>query len=40
MRWDGLDWSAGQEEVENSSERGNEPTGAIKCWETTEWLHC
>jgi hypothetical protein len=20
-------------------ELGNEPSGSIKCWETTEWLH-
>jgi hypothetical protein len=25
--------------VETSCERGNEPSGSIKCWETTEWLH-
>jgi hypothetical protein len=25
--------------VESSCERGNEPSGSIKCWETTEWLH-
>jgi hypothetical protein len=25
--------------VESSCERGNEPLGSIKCWETTEWLH-
>jgi hypothetical protein len=24
---------------ESSCERGNEPSGSIKCWETTEWLH-
>jgi hypothetical protein len=25
--------------VESSCERGNEPSGSIKCWETAEWLH-
>jgi hypothetical protein len=25
--------------VESSCERGNEPSGSIKCWESTEWLH-
>jgi hypothetical protein len=25
--------------VESSCERGNEPSGSIKCWETIEWLH-
>jgi hypothetical protein len=25
--------------VESSCECGNEPSGSIKCWETTEWLH-
>jgi hypothetical protein len=24
---------------ESSYERGNEPSGSIKCWETTEWLY-
>jgi hypothetical protein len=24
--------------VESSCERGNEPSGSIKCWESTEWL--
>jgi hypothetical protein len=23
----------------SSCELGNEPSGSIKCWETTEWLH-
>jgi hypothetical protein len=23
----------------SSCERGNEPSGSIKYWETTEWLH-
>jgi hypothetical protein len=25
--------------VESSCELGNEPSGSIKCWETTDWLH-
>jgi hypothetical protein len=25
--------------VESSCGLGNEPSGSIKCWETTEWLH-
>jgi hypothetical protein len=25
--------------VKSSCERGNELSGSIKCWETTEWLH-
>jgi hypothetical protein len=25
--------------VESSCERGNEPSGSIKCWGSTEWLH-
>jgi hypothetical protein len=25
--------------VESSCELGNEPSGSIKCWETTECLH-
>jgi hypothetical protein len=25
--------------VESSCKLGNEPSGSIKCWETTEWLH-
>jgi hypothetical protein len=28
-----------QVRVESSCERCNEPSGCIKCWETTEWLH-
>jgi hypothetical protein len=36
----GLDWSgSGREQVESSCELGNEPSGSIKCWETTKWLH-
>jgi hypothetical protein len=36
----GLDWSgSGQVQVESSCECGNEPSGSIKCWESTEWLH-
>jgi hypothetical protein len=34
----GLDWSgSGYVQVESSCERGNEPSGSIKCWESTEW---
>jgi hypothetical protein len=25
--------------VESSCKHGNEPSGSITCWETTEWLH-
>jgi hypothetical protein len=25
--------------VESSCELGNEPSGSIKCWESTQWLH-
>jgi hypothetical protein len=25
--------------VESSCELGNEPSGSIKSWESTEWLH-
>jgi hypothetical protein len=36
----GLDWSgSGWVQVESCCERGNEPSGSIKCRETTEWLH-
>jgi hypothetical protein len=24
---------------EGSCERGNEPSGSIKCWDVLEWLH-
>jgi hypothetical protein len=35
-----LDWSGlGYGQVESSFEFGIEPSGSIKCWETTEWLH-
>jgi hypothetical protein len=35
-----LHWSgSGQGHVQSSCVRGNEPSGSIKCWETTEWLH-
>jgi hypothetical protein len=26
-------------QVESSCELGNESSGSIKCWESTEWLH-
>jgi hypothetical protein len=38
VSWTGLVWlriGTG----ESSCERGNEPSGCIKCWETFEWLH-
>jgi hypothetical protein len=35
----GLDWICLAQDRYSSSERGNEPVGSIKCWETTEWLH-
>jgi hypothetical protein len=25
--------------VESSCKLGNEPSGSIKCWKFTEWLH-
>jgi hypothetical protein len=25
--------------MESSHECGNEPSGSMSCWETTEWLH-
>jgi hypothetical protein len=25
--------------MKGSCELGNEPSGSIKCWETTEWMH-
>jgi hypothetical protein len=38
MLWTGLAWlrigTSGE-----FCELGNEPSGSIKCWETTEWLH-
>jgi hypothetical protein len=30
---------SGQTQMESSCERGKEPSGPIKCWETTEWLN-
>jgi hypothetical protein len=36
----GLDWpSSGKGQLESSCERGYEPSGSIKCWETIKWLH-
>jgi hypothetical protein len=36
----GVNWSGSETvEVEGSCERGNEPSGSIKCWESTELLH-
>jgi hypothetical protein len=38
MLWTGLVWlRIGK--VESSCELGNDPSGSIKCWESTEWLH-
>jgi hypothetical protein len=37
--WDGMDWIDLAEDrgpVESSCERGNEPSGSIKCWEVPE----
>jgi hypothetical protein len=35
--WCGLDWSvSGQGQVEGSCERGNEPSGSLKFWETMD----
>jgi hypothetical protein len=40
MGWCGLDWSgSGQGQVESSCEHGNEFSGSVKCWKTTELLH-
>jgi hypothetical protein len=39
IEWGGLDWvGLTHVQVESSCELGNEPSGSIKCWETTEWL--
>jgi hypothetical protein len=36
----GLDWSGSEwVQVQSSCERGNEPSGSIKCWASTEWLY-
>jgi hypothetical protein len=38
----GVDWidlALDKEKWKRSCECGNEPSGALKCWETTEWLH-
>jgi hypothetical protein len=40
--WSVVDWiclARDRYRWESSCERGNEPSGSIKCWETTEWLH-
>jgi hypothetical protein len=34
-----VDWIGLAQDRYSSCERGNEPLGSIKCWETTEWLH-
>jgi hypothetical protein len=33
-----MDW-IGLAQVESSCLFGNEPSGSIKCWDITEWLH-
>jgi hypothetical protein len=38
MLWTGLVWLR-IVQVESSCERDNEPSGSIKCWETSEKLH-
>jgi hypothetical protein len=35
----GVDWIGLAQDRYSSCERGNESSGSIKCWETTEWLH-
>jgi hypothetical protein len=36
----GLDWFGSESvQIESACELGNEPSGFIKCWETTDWLH-
>jgi hypothetical protein len=41
--WGGVDWICLAQdtypEVEICCELGNEPSGYIKCWETTEWMY-
>jgi hypothetical protein len=43
IEWGGVDWiDLAQDRDkwrESSCECGSEPSGSIKCWETTEWLH-
>jgi hypothetical protein len=34
-----VDWIGLVQDRYRSCELGNEPSGSIKCWETTEWLH-
>jgi hypothetical protein len=33
------DWIGLAQDRYSSCKLGNEPSGCIKCWETTEWLH-
>jgi hypothetical protein len=37
--WDGMDWIDLAQDREGSCEKGDEPSGFIKCWEVPEWLH-
>jgi hypothetical protein len=40
--WSAVDWiglAQDRVQVEGSCECGNGRSSAIKCWETTEWLH-
>jgi hypothetical protein len=40
IQYNCIDWSdSGQEQVVSSGECGNEPSGSIKCLESTKWLH-
>jgi hypothetical protein len=42
IEWGGMDWlDLAQDGVpaRYSCERGNEPSGSIKCWEVLEWPH-
>jgi hypothetical protein len=34
-----VDWIGLAQDRYSSCELGNEPSGSIKCWESTEWLH-
>jgi hypothetical protein len=36
--WDGVDW-IGLAQDRDKWRALDEPSGSIKCWETTEWLH-
>jgi hypothetical protein len=34
-----VDWIGLAQDRYRYCELGNEPSGFLKCWETTEWLH-